>query len=89
MGNNSTLVEVTGYIKVLEEGSRYFEFTLLDTEGRLLALTYVFEERSVAQNIYKSLKEGMKVNVLIEGPIEKSRADYKGIGIIRVLENKA
>ena len=86
MGNESTSVEVTGYIQVLEGGAYDLKFTLLDSEGRLLALKYEFENMSVAKNIYESLKQGMKVKVLIKGPIENSKANYSGIGIIHVLE---
>ena len=92
MDKDSTLVEVTGVIKVLrrekaiDEILGNIEFVLLDTEGRLLALKYVFEDHNVSKIIRDSLKEGMKVNILIKGPIENSKAVYEGIGIIRILQ---
>ena len=95
MDKDSTLVEVTGIIKVLRRGKaidevlRDIEFVLHDTEGRLLALKYVFENHNVSKIIRDSLKEGMKVSILIKGPIENTKAAYEGIGIIRILKDKA
>jgi hypothetical protein len=92
MSSDSNLVEITGVIKILrrekaiDEVLRDIEFVLLDTEGRLLALKYVFENHNVSKIIRDSLKEGMKVNILIKGPIENTRAAYEGIGIIRILK---
>jgi hypothetical protein len=92
MDSNQKLLEVTGCIKVLrrekaiDEILGNIEFVLLDTEGRLLALKYVFEDHNVSKIIRDSLKEGMKVKILIKGPIENNKAVYEGVGIIRILE---
>ena len=90
--NNPSLVEVTGTIKVIrrekaiDETMTNIEFVLLDTEGRLLALKYVYEDHNVSKIIRDSLKEGMNVTVLVKGPIDNSKATYEGIGIIRILK---
>ncbi len=92
MEKDSNLVEVTGIIKVLrrekaiDEVLRDIEFVLLDTEGRLLALKYVYENHNISKIIRDSLKEGMKVTILVKGPIENSKAAYEGLGIIRILK---
>jgi hypothetical protein len=86
--NTNNLVELTGKISSLrDQGTAYqVDFAMIDDSGRLLGIRYDFGTHQVADPIYRSLKNGMKIRITVEGPIEVTRASYRGVGFIMILE---
>lgn len=95
---NNNLVEVIGTIQnLLNKGdASSFYFTLQTDDNRLLTVKYEHKDSHVSQSVYESLKEGisvkkqnkkeLKVQILVEGPIERTKDFYKGVGSITIVD---
>ena len=60
---------------------------LKDTAGRLFSVIVKYESGEVADGIFESLRKGMKVSVLVQGPLVPVKASYRGVESISVIEH--
>ena len=81
----STPSEVVGTIIELNwDRSHEFLLTLRDTYGRLLSVTYHFENAKLAEALFKWLTKGMRVRLNVRGKVSDSETIYKGVGAISI-----
>ena len=81
----STPSEVVGTIIELDwDRSHEFLLMLRDTYGRLLSVTYHFENVKVAEALFKWLTKGMRVRLNVLGKVSASETIYKGMGAISI-----
>lgn len=90
--NEEELVEITGTIKYKEsqQGDNCIvHFTLLDDDGRLLAIRYRFKDFHTGQDIWESVSAGERICILVRGPIMKQNESYEGVGHITYVKEKS